>query len=386
MVGGGFAVDDSAVAVFDGEAVVCGASAVDACVEGDGCGAVWCGGVEGDDGGFASVSPGGVGGGHVVVVVACDGGVFCHGLCLVCVGGLFAGVLDAGAGDPCVDDGADCVATWQGDGSGVAASLVGAWLVVQGCVYGDSVYVSRVGGSCLVRVLAVEAALAVVVVVGLAWRESEYSVCRACDGFSNQHIGERLLFALDPRVDLLLGECYADGGEWLALVTRGGEGAGSDVCVGDADGSGHGFTLVEEDERQTSNGARVVGVGVQVCALDDATVCVCAHDAPVVCARVFARVAVREGDGEAGTVAQGNDVSVVALHVASVEEFVEVGGELVCVADGVLCCARRREAVFDVVPRVQFVRVPFVCVLFVFVRVRMVCVCFLRAFLLVMVS
>ena len=168
--GGGFAVDDSAVAVFDGEAVVCGASAVDAGVEGDGCGVVGCGGVEGDDGCFAAVSPGGVGGGHVVVVVACDGGVFCHGLCLVRVGGLFAGVLDAGAGDPCVGDGADGVAIREGDGGGVAASLVVAWLVVEGCVYGDGVRVSPVGGVYLARVLvvAVAATLAAVAVVVLA--------------------------------------------------------------------------------------------------------------------------------------------------------------------------------------------------------------------------
>lgn len=125
MGGGGFAVDDGAVAVFYGEAVVCGSSAVDAGVEGDGCGVVGCGGVEGDDGGFAAPPP--RGGGHVVVVVACDGGVFCHGLCLVRVGGLFACVLDAGAGDPCVGDGADSVAAREGDGGGVAASLVVAW-------------------------------------------------------------------------------------------------------------------------------------------------------------------------------------------------------------------------------------------------------------------
>ena len=348
--GGGFAVDDSAVAVFYGEAVACGASAVDAGVEGDGCGVVGCGGVEGDDGCFTAASP--RGGGHVVVV-ACDGGVFCHGLRLVRVGGLFAGVLDAGAGDPCVGDGADGVAVWQGDGGGVAASLVGAWLVIEGCVYGDSVYVSRVGGVCLARVLAVEAALAVVVVVGLAWGEGEYAVRRVGNGFANQHVSERLLFALNPRVDLLLGERYADGGEWLALVAGGGEGAGSDVCVGGSDGGGRGFALVEEDERQAGDGARVVGVGVQVCALDDASVCVRAHDAPVVCDRVFARVAVCEGDGETGAVAQGNDVSVVALHVASVEELVEVGGELVCIAGGVGGGSRWRKAVFDVVPRVH---------------------------------
>lgn len=246
MGGGGFSVDGGAVVAFNGESVVRGSPAVDACVEVDWCGAVWCGGVEGDDGGFASASP--RGGGHVVVVVACDAGVFCHGLCLVCVGGLFAGVLDAGAGDPCVGDGADCVAIWQGDGGGVAASLVGAWLVVQGCVYGDSVYVSRVGGSCLARVLAVEAALAVVVVVGLAWREGEYAILRGCDGFACEHVGERLLFALNPRVDLLLGECDADGSERLPLIAGGGESAGVDVCVGGADGGGHGFALVEEDE------------------------------------------------------------------------------------------------------------------------------------------
>ena len=334
---------------------MCGASAVDAGVEVDGCGAAWCGGVEGDDGGFAAVSPGGIGGSHVVVV-ACDAGVFCHGLCLVRIGGLFAGVLDVGAGDPCVGDGADCVAVWQGDGGGVAASLVGAWLVVEGCVYGDGVRVSRVGGVCLARVLvvAVTDGLAVaVVVVGLAWSEGEYAILRGCDGFTDQHVGERLLFALDPRVDLLLGECDADGGERLTLVTGGGKYSGGDVCVGGADGGGHCFALIEENERQTSDGARVVGVGVQVCALNDTAVCACAHDAPVVCASVFARVAVCEGDGEAGAVAQGNDVAVVALHVAAVEELVEVGGELVCVAGCVGGGSRGCKAVFDVVPRVH---------------------------------
>lgn len=163
MGGGGFAVDDGAVAVFYGEAVVCGSSAVDAGVEGDGCGVVGCGGVEGDDGGFAAPPP--RGGGHVVVVVACDGGVFCHGLCLVRVGGLFACVLDAGAGDPCVGDGADSVAAREGDGGGVAASLVVAWLVVEGCVYGDGVRVSRVGGPCLARVLVVDVVATLTVVV-----------------------------------------------------------------------------------------------------------------------------------------------------------------------------------------------------------------------------
>lgn len=348
--GGGFAVDDASVAVFDGEAVVCGASAVDAGVEGDGCGVVGCGGVEGNDGGFAAASP--RGGSHVVVAACpCDGGVFCHWLCLVRVGGLFAGVLDAGAGDPCVGDGSDGVAVREGDGGGVAASFVVAWLVVEGGVYGDGVCVSRVGGSRLVRVLVV--AVAVTLAVVLAWCEGEYAVLRACDGFADQHVGELLLFALDPRVDLLVGECDADGGERLALVAWGGEGAGGDVRVGGADGCGHGFALVEEDERHACDGARVVGVGVEVCALDDASVCVCAHDAPVVCARVFARVAVCEGDGEAGAVAQSDNVAVVDLHVAAVEELVEGGGELICVAGGVLCGARWSKAVFDVVPRVH---------------------------------
>lgn len=125
MGGGGFAVDDSAVAVFDGEAVVCGSSAVNAVVEGDGCGVVGCGGVEGDDGGFSAASPRVAGGVRACgVVLPCDGGVFCHGLCLARIGGLFAGVLDACAGDPCVGDGTDCVAVREGDGGGVSASLV----------------------------------------------------------------------------------------------------------------------------------------------------------------------------------------------------------------------------------------------------------------------
>ena len=171
MGGGGFAVDDGAVAVFYGEAVVCCSSAVDAGVEGDGCGVVGCGGVEGDDGGFASVSPRVAGGVRACgVVLPCDGGVFCHGLCLARIGGLFACVLDAGAGDPRVGDGADGVAVREGDGGGVAASFVVAWLVVEGCVYGDDVRVSRVGGPCLARVLvvAVAATLDAVAVVVLA--------------------------------------------------------------------------------------------------------------------------------------------------------------------------------------------------------------------------
>ena len=54
-----------------------------------------------------------------------------------------------------------------------------------------------------------------------------------------------------------------------------------------------------------------------------------------------------------GAVAESDDVSVVALHVAAVEELVEGGGEMVLVAGGVLCGACWCEAVFDVVPRVH---------------------------------
>ena len=60
---------------------------------------------------------------------------------------------------------------------------------------------------------------------------------------------------------------------------------------------------------------------------------------------------------------------VVALHVAAVEELVEGGGELVCVAGGVLCGARWSKAVFDVVPRVHcwFLFLSVVSCLFLFV-------------------
>lgn len=125
MGGCGFAVN-RLVAACDGEAVVRGASAVDACVEGDGCGVVVCGGVEGDDGCFASASPDGAVYGcvHACTLVLACGCLFDHGLWRACVSGLFAGVLDAGAGDPCVGDGADGVAAREGDGGGVAASFV----------------------------------------------------------------------------------------------------------------------------------------------------------------------------------------------------------------------------------------------------------------------
>lgn len=171
-----------------------------------------------------------------------------------------------------------------------------------------------------------------------------------------------MLLALDPRVDLLLCECYADGGERLALVACGGEGAGGDVRICCADGGGRGFALVEEDEREARDGARVAYVGVEVCALNDAPVCFRARLrervlVAVVCARCVggytSGVAVSERDGEVGAVAERDDVTVVVSDVAAVEEFVEVGGELVCVADGVLCGACWREAVFDVVPCVH---------------------------------
>ena len=92
-----------------------------------------------------------------------------------------------------------------------------------------------------------------------------------------------------------------------------------------------------------------------MCTLDDAAVCACAHVLAVcACARVLASgVSVAECDCEVGAVAEGDDVAVVALHVAAVEDLVEGGGELVCVADGVLCGARWPKAVFDVVPRVH---------------------------------
>ena len=46
-------------------------------------------------------------------------------------------------------------------------------------------------------------------------------------------------------------------------------------------------------------------------------------------------------------------MAVVALHVAAVEELVEGGGELFCVAGGVGGGSRWPKAVFDVVPRVH---------------------------------
>ena len=79
-------------------------------------------------------------------------------------------------------------------------------------------------------------------------------------------------------------------------------------------------------------------------------------------------------------------MAVVALHVAAVEELVEGGGELICVAGGVLCGACWPKAVFDVVPRVHaFVFLSGVSCLFSFVSLWLR-VFFARDFLLVMVS
>ena len=291
MGGGGFAVDDSAVAVFYGEAVVCGSSAVDAGVEGDGCGVVGCGGVECVGAGFASCAPdGGVCGGFARVCSRVVVALFDHGLWRACVSRLFACVLGARVGDPCVCDGPEGLAGAQGDGGGVSALWAGvsALVVVQGCVDGDNVVVLSLARA-RVRVVCAVASACVSC-------ECENTVCGGHNGFTDQHVGERLLFALDPRVDLLLGECYADGGERLAPVTRGGEGAGGDVRICCADGGGLCFALVEEDERHARDGARVVGVLLEVCALDDASVCVCAHVLTVcACARagtVRTRVAV----------------------------------------------------------------------------------------------
>ena len=87
------------------------------------------------------------------------------------------------------------------------------------------------------------------------------------------------------------------------------------------------------------------------------------------------------------SVAQGDDVAVVALHVAAVEELVEGGGELVCVAGGVGGGSRGCEAVFDVVPRVHgwSLFLSFVSCLFSFTSIWLR-VFFARVFLLVMVA
>ena len=407
-VGGcGFSVD-CLVATCDGESVVCGASAVDAGVEGDGCGVSLDGGVEGVGAGFAACAPecmfcarvcGFVRGCFVCACV----GLFDHGLGCACVFGLFAGVLCARVGDPCVGDGSECLVGVQGDGGGVSAcwSSVVALVVVQGCVDGDNAVVCVACALALVRACECACALARECV------SCECELAAACchDGFADQHVGEFLLFVLHPFVDLVLRECYADGGERFVPVTRGGEGAGGDVGVSCADGGGHGFALVEEDEGEARDGACVVHVGVEVGALDDAPVglrarlvLVCVLVA-VVCARSVcegARGVAAECDGEVGAVAECDDVSVVVFHVVAVEELVEVGGELACVAGRVGGGLAGCEAVLNFLALVHgwlvFLSVVFCLFFFVYagcalstVRVWVVLLS-ARVFLFVMVS
>lgn len=411
MGGCGFSVD-RLVAACDGEAVVCGASAVDAGVEGDGCWVALDGGVECVGAGFAPVSPGGAVRG---VCFACSlSGVYArvrlfgHGLWCERVSWLFAGVLCACAGDPCVGDGSEGLVGAQGDGGGVSALCAGisSLVVVEGCVDGDGVVAVRVARVlALVRACGCARERSCALVCECASCEGERAVCGGNDGFADQHVGERLLLAPHPFVDLALCEGGADGGEGFALVACGGEGAGCDVGVACADGGGYGFAFVEEDEGEAGDGACVAYVGVEVCALDDAPVGFRAHRLStcvlvvVVCVRCVGGGIIgvaAECDGVVGAVVECDDVSVVALHVAAVEELVEVGGELVCVAGGVLCGARWSKAVFDVVPRVHcwFLFLSVASCLFFFVyagcalfsaRVWMASL-FTRVFLFVMVS
>ena len=121
--GGGFSVDRH-IAARDVEAVVCGAPAVNARVEGDGCGVVGCGGVECVGTGFAPAAPAGAvvcGFVHACTLVLACGRLFDHGLGRACVSGLFAGVLGARVGDPCVCDGSEGLSGAEGDGGGVSA-------------------------------------------------------------------------------------------------------------------------------------------------------------------------------------------------------------------------------------------------------------------------
>lgn len=359
-VGGcGFSVD-RLVAACDGEAVVCGASAVDAGVEGDGCWVALDGGVECVGAGFAASAPvAGVCGGFARVCSRAVVALFNHGLGCACASGLFSGVLCARAGDPCVGDGSEGLVGAQGDGGGVSALCAGisSLVVVEGCVDGDSAVAVRVARVlALVRACDCARERSCALVRECASCEGEHAVCGGSDGFADQHVGERLLLAPHPFVDLALCEGGADGGEGLALVARGGEGAGCDVGVACADGGGYGFALVEEDEGEAGDGACVAHVGVEVCALDDAPVGFRAHRlntcvlVAVVCARRvggYTSGVAAECDGEVGAVAECDDVSVVAFHVAAVEELVEVGGELACVAGRVGGGLAGCEAVFN---------------------------------------
>lgn len=279
MGGGCFAVDGASVAVFDGESVASGAPAINARVEGDGCGVALDGGMERVGAGFAAVSPGGTVRGGVAVgafarVCSRVGVVlFDHGLGGVGAPGLFAGVLDASVGDPRVCDGAERFAGRDGGGVSACWSVVVALVVVQGCVDGDNVAVIRFARVCVRDVRAV----ARIRIRSRVACEGEDAVFGGNDSFTDQHVGERLLFTRNPFVDLALCEGGADGGEGLALVARGGEGAGCDVGVACADGGGHGFALVEEDEGEARDGARVAHVGVEVRSFDDAPVGFCAR-------------------------------------------------------------------------------------------------------------
>ena len=217
--GGGFSVDGASVAVRDGETVVCGAPTVNAGVDVYRCWAACDGGVECVGAGFAACAPvvgvcGDVALGlvHACALVCARARLFDHGLWRACVSWLFAGVLCARVGDPCVGDGAEGLAGAQGDGGGVSAlcASVSSLVVVQGCVDGDSVVVVRVA-IARIRVVCSVAHECVSC-------EGEHAIFGGHNGFACEHVGERLLFALDPRVDLLVGECYADGGEGLALV------------------------------------------------------------------------------------------------------------------------------------------------------------------------
>lgn len=180
MGGCGFSVD-RLVAACDGEAVVCGAPAINARVEGDGCGVALDGGVECVGAGFAAVSPGGTVHGGVAVGafarVCSRVGVilFDHGLGGVGAPGLFAGVLDASVGDPRVRDGAERFSGRDGGGVSACWSVVVALVVVQGCVDGDNVVVFprarvRVAGSAA---------------RGRASCECEDAVARCRDGFAD---------------------------------------------------------------------------------------------------------------------------------------------------------------------------------------------------------
>ena len=272
---------DHLVAACDGEAVVCGASAVGARVEVYGRGASLDGGVECVCAGFAPAAPecmfcarvcGFVRG---CALVRARTSLFDHGLGSTCVSGLFAGVLCARVGDPRVCDGAKRSSGRGCDGGGVSALCAGvsSLVVVRGCVDGDSVAVIRFARVCVRDVRTV----ARIRVRSRVACEGEGAVFGGNDSFTDQHVSERLLFTRNPFVDLALCERYADGGEGLALVAVGGECAGGDVGVPGADGGGHGFALVEEDECEARDGARVAHVGVEVCSFDDAPVGFCAR-------------------------------------------------------------------------------------------------------------